>query len=136
VRSLALAGDGYREPEEKVRELNALPGTYSPGGTIGAGVTDTFADVLSDEFDVELARENDARELAIYGPLLMDMRLLRQRGYGVWLDAECSEVAEEFGCERMFMVGKEPRFASEMAAMAARVRADLIDKVSAANDNG
>jgi hypothetical protein len=132
VRSLALAGDGYREPEEKVRELHALPGTFGIGGT----PADAFGDTLSDEFDVELARENDARELAIYGPLLMDMRLLRQRGYGVWLDAECSEVADEFGCERMFMVGKEPRFASEMAAMAARVRADLIDKVSAANDNG
>lgn len=132
MRSLALAGDGHREPEDKVRELNALPGTYGIGGT----TADAFGDTLSDEYDVELARDNDARELAIYGPLLMDMRLLRQRGYGVWLDVECSEVANEFGCERMFIVGEEPRFASEMAAMASRVRAELIDKVSAANDNG
>lgn len=134
MRSLALAGDGYREPEDTVRELNALPGTYGIGGT----PADAFGDTLSDEYDVELARENDARELAIYGPLLMDMRLLRQRGFGVWLDVECSEVADEFGCERMFMVGDWPRFASEMAEMAERERTYLAEKAieEAANDNG
>lgn len=120
-----------------VRELNSLPATHVAAASLNAfsGFSEPD-DPLTEEYDVTLARENDARELAIYGELLMDMRILRQRGFGVWLDAECSEVADEFGCERMFNVGTAPRFASEMHDMAERFRAELIDGVEAANDNG
>lgn len=41
-------------------------------------------EISSQEAYATLFEENNERERKLYGPLLPDMRLLRQRNYGVW----------------------------------------------------
>jgi hypothetical protein len=59
---------------------------------------------------MELRREVEAREAALYGPLLEDVKLLRRRGFGVHI--EC----------RGYRVGNRLMDAGQLAATAARER--------------
>lgn len=68
--------------------------------------------------EAALREENDARELALYGLALPHMRCLRTLGWGVWLVPETATWPDEHNVERVFMVGEEPLFESEMVARA------------------